>query len=329
MPKDHLPEVGPNLQKLRPELLYTDGGTQPRGRLDDAVVDRYADEMQGGLWDWAKSSTSITVFFDGKTYWLGDGFHRVAAAKKAGLDEVEVDVRQGGEREAKWFSFGVNAEHGHARGKDDVARILTAIFEDAEWQAIPLREIARHTRVPLTTVHRYHDKHVASVPPEQIAEPVTRTVIRGGTTYDMDTSAIGKPSVPPELPAAKLDVETAEVEGAGDDEVNDVKDAAQTADDAKPAAKPSEAERKNKADMHNVKVYLRDDNLRAAVHFPARLAAAAVRRSALKTSTDIRRRVERYRQWTTEFLAALDEANADQPGTAQMRLPGAKKPLVH
>ena len=52
--------------------------------------------VQGGLGDWAKSPTSITVFFDGKTYWLGDGFHRVAAAKKAGLDEVEFDVRRGG-----------------------------------------------------------------------------------------------------------------------------------------------------------------------------------------------------------------------------------------
>lgn len=29
-----------------------------------------------------------------QTYWLADGFHRVAAAKKARLDEVEVDVRQ-------------------------------------------------------------------------------------------------------------------------------------------------------------------------------------------------------------------------------------------
>ena len=31
--------------------LRTDGGTQPRGRLDDAVVQRYAEDMEAGLWD--------------------------------------------------------------------------------------------------------------------------------------------------------------------------------------------------------------------------------------------------------------------------------------
>jgi hypothetical protein len=66
MPKDHLPEVGPNLQKLPLDRLYMDGGTQPRDRLDDAVVDRYAAEMEADLWDFGKSSAAITAFHDGE-----------------------------------------------------------------------------------------------------------------------------------------------------------------------------------------------------------------------------------------------------------------------
>lgn len=80
--------------------LRTDGGTQPRGRLDNAVVERYAEEMEAGLWDFSKSSAPIVTFYDGTDHWLADGFHRVAAAKKARLDALEVDVRQGGQRDA-------------------------------------------------------------------------------------------------------------------------------------------------------------------------------------------------------------------------------------
>lgn len=60
--------------------LRTDGGTQPRVRLDDTVIERYAEEMQAGLWDFSKSSALITVFHDGENYWalrrLSPGWQR-------------------------------------------------------------------------------------------------------------------------------------------------------------------------------------------------------------------------------------------------------------
>jgi hypothetical protein len=33
--------------------VRTDVRTQPRGRLEDAVVQRYAEDMEGGLWSYA------------------------------------------------------------------------------------------------------------------------------------------------------------------------------------------------------------------------------------------------------------------------------------
>lgn len=81
-----------------------------------------------------------------------------------------------------------------------MARILKTIFEDAEWRTIPINRIAKHTRIPLTTVHRHHEKYAASFPPEKIAKPATRTVTRGGQTYEMDTGRIGRRQPPASAP---------------------------------------------------------------------------------------------------------------------------------
>jgi hypothetical protein len=142
--------------------LRTDGDTQPRDRLDDAVVKRYAEAMAAGLWDFAKSSTPITIFFDGENHWVADGFHRVAAAKKARLDEIDVDVRQGGQRDAILYSAGANATHGLPRSKEDKRRAVSRLLDDPEWVKWSDREIARRCCVTPTfvgkaegvTVHR-------------------------------------------------------------------------------------------------------------------------------------------------------------------------------
>jgi len=34
----------------------------------------------------------VRVFFDGTTYWLADGFHRVAAARQLGRQKIEATV---------------------------------------------------------------------------------------------------------------------------------------------------------------------------------------------------------------------------------------------
>jgi hypothetical protein len=39
------------------------------------------------------------LFTDGRDYWLGDGFHRVLAARKARLTEIAAEVRFGAAHE--------------------------------------------------------------------------------------------------------------------------------------------------------------------------------------------------------------------------------------
>jgi hypothetical protein len=181
--------------------LRTDGSTQPRGRLEDAVVQRYAEDMEGGLWDFAKTSSPITAFFDGEGYWLADGFHRVAAAKKARLDKVDVDVRPGGQRDAILHSVGANATHGYTRSNEDKRRAVSRLLDDREWAKWSDREIARLCHVDHRFVGRLREKLTGDIPSDG------RTYkTKHGTVATMNTSAIGansKPLLPQAPPRAQ------------------------------------------------------------------------------------------------------------------------------
>jgi hypothetical protein len=182
--------------------LRTDGGTQPRGRLDEAVIARYAEDMRAGLWDFAKSSDPITAFFDGQNHWLSSGYHRTAAANMAGLDEVETDVRQGSQRDAILFSVGANATHGHPRSDDDKRRAVSRLLGDPEWSKWSDREIARRCSVTPTLVGKLRSS-LSTVDSER-----TYTT-RHGTVATMDTAAIGKRPVQPASPDDAREAEEA------------------------------------------------------------------------------------------------------------------------
>jgi hypothetical protein len=97
---------------------------------------------------------------------------------------------EGGLRDAEWHSFSVNATHGYPRDRKDVERILRRIFSDPEWSPMPLRGIARHTNIPWATVQYRHAKFLSG----QVGQikPAEREVTRGGTSYTMNTEAIGR-----------------------------------------------------------------------------------------------------------------------------------------
>lgn len=67
--------------------------------------------------------------------WLADGFHRVAAARQAGLVDIEAIVHDGGRREALLHAVGANARHGLRRGNADKRRAVELPLADAEWGA--------------------------------------------------------------------------------------------------------------------------------------------------------------------------------------------------
>jgi uncharacterized ParB-like nuclease family protein len=137
----------PEVIDLAIKKIKLSGATQPRQAIDSLVVAEYAEEMLGGT-----EFPPITVYFDGKVYWCSDGFHRVAAAIKAGLDTIKTKVFQGDQRDALLASFSANAEHGLRRTNIDKRRSVTKMLEDLDWARLPDREIARLCRVSSTFV---------------------------------------------------------------------------------------------------------------------------------------------------------------------------------
>ncbi len=164
--------------------IRTDGGTQPRAQMNPVTVENYAEDMQSGA-----AFPPIVVFYDGSDYWLADGFHRLAAAKRAELEHIKADVRQGTRRDAVLFSVGANATHGLRRTNDDKRRAVLTLLRDDEWVKWSDREIARQCAV----THPF----VAKIRIELSGNDYQiRTVTRNGATYTQDTSNIGKRSEP-------------------------------------------------------------------------------------------------------------------------------------
>jgi hypothetical protein len=94
-----------------------DGGTQPRAVMDFDAINDYSDAMAEGV-----KFPPVTVFYDGDSHCVADGFHRCRAAFAAGLDEVSCDVRQGTLEDAQWFSFSANRTNGLRRTQDPLGQ---------------------------------------------------------------------------------------------------------------------------------------------------------------------------------------------------------------
>ena len=136
----------------------------------------------------------------GAVYWLADGFHRFYAAQGCERQEVECDVREGGLRDAILCSVGANAAHGLRRTNEDKRRAVMKMLNDPEWAGWPGREIARRCGVAEGYVRKLMPETPVSAHNAQIG--AGRSVSRNGTTYTMNTAAIGRrePSQAPAQP---------------------------------------------------------------------------------------------------------------------------------
>jgi hypothetical protein len=95
------------VKSIRLANIVVDGGTQVRAAISEDVVADYAEQFANGI-----QFPPIVLFHDGNQYYLGDGFHRVMAARRAGWIDINADVRQGTKTDALWFALGANKENG-------------------------------------------------------------------------------------------------------------------------------------------------------------------------------------------------------------------------
>jgi hypothetical protein len=167
--------------KLKTDVIHTDGGTQPRATTDQSTVTEYSEDMKSGI-----PFPPVVVYHDGKDYWLADGFHRVLAARVAGIREIEADVQMGTKRDALLYACGANAAHGMRRTNEDKRRVVKRLLEDVEWAKWSDREIAKRCRVGPDMVGDLRRSLS-----ENDSEPRTYTT-KHGTEATMKTDRIGK-----------------------------------------------------------------------------------------------------------------------------------------
>lgn len=98
-------------------VIRTDGGTQMRSAIDPETVLRYSEHIRDGA-----EFPPITVFYDGKEYWLADGFHRCDAYLAAAQEFIPADIRSGSRLDAVVYALKANAANGRPRTTSDLQR---------------------------------------------------------------------------------------------------------------------------------------------------------------------------------------------------------------
>jgi len=175
-------------QNLTLDQIRIDGGTQPRVAIDEQVVAEYAELYSTGV-----DLPPVTVFFDGATYWLADGFHRYWANKRIECEHIFADVRQGTQRDAILHSVGANAAHGLRRTNADKRKAVLTMLEDEEWSQWSDSDIAKRCGVDHKTVSS-HRASLGKFPSEKSSPGPSRRTYKSkhGTVTTMNTANIGR-----------------------------------------------------------------------------------------------------------------------------------------
>jgi len=171
-----------HVEEVQIERIRLDGGTQPRASIDNDVVDEYRERMEDG-----DEFPPVVVFYDGSDYWLGDGFHRVYAGKRAGFKKISADVRQGTQRDAILYSVGANVSHGMRRLNADKRRCVERLLGDDEWVAWSDRVIADKCGVSHEFVRGIRTSSLSTVDSD-----TRQYTTKHGTVATMNTAGIGK-----------------------------------------------------------------------------------------------------------------------------------------
>lgn len=173
----------PELELIAIDRIRAERNTQSRVGLNTETIDDYAEKMERGV-----DFPPITVFYDGRDYWLADGWHRLKASCKAQrlvMDPfIRVDVRKGNQREALLFSIGANAGHGLPRTRQDKRRAVTLLLNDSEWSKWSDNFLAQKANVSQAFVSKVRREMPDPVPQTS----TVRRTARGGV---MDTRKIG------------------------------------------------------------------------------------------------------------------------------------------
>jgi len=122
--------------------IRIDGGTQARAELNQDTITEYAEAIKAGA-----RFPALVAFFDGKAFWLAEGFHRWHALRAAGKKLHMVNVHQGSQEDAQWFACAANATHGLKRSRADMKEAVRIALAHPKGKASSLRELAAYIKI--------------------------------------------------------------------------------------------------------------------------------------------------------------------------------------
>lgn len=179
------------VKKIELKKIRLDGGTQPRKKIYEDTIQSLTEVLLEGK----KMKDDPIVFFDGKDYWLADGFHRYHAHKRAGFTEMQCIVNTGTKRDAFIFSLGANSDHGMPRTNEEKRDTVITALNDVELCELSDREIAAICKVSAMTVGRIRKSLDLDKP--------TKVVTKNGRM--METSNIGPKAKPAPEPEPEIE----------------------------------------------------------------------------------------------------------------------------
>src|SRR5260221_8697050 len=122
-----------DLRHVPLDLIQLDTSSQVRVKIRPDVVRNYVEAMTQQIADGGLRFPAIVLFTDGRDYWVGDGFHRIQAARQVPLTEFPALVHPGGPRDALLYAISANTDHGLRRTSADKRKAVALLLADPEW----------------------------------------------------------------------------------------------------------------------------------------------------------------------------------------------------
>jgi hypothetical protein len=166
-------------QTIKIDNIVVKSRIQQRAQLNEDCVEEYAEEISNGT-----IFPPLVVYDDGENLLLADGWHRYEAYRLSDVEEVEVTIYKGTERDAILHAVGANADHGLRRTNADKRKAATTLLMDEEWNQSSDGQIASICRVSQPFVSKIRNELT------QNGFEFKRKRI-GANGVEMDTSNIG------------------------------------------------------------------------------------------------------------------------------------------
>ncbi len=134
-------------EKLQVQLVGTrniriEADIQSRAGMSPPYIHEFSDAILRGA-----TFPPIDVFWDGNTYWLADGFHRIEAHRKAGVLDIRCTIHYGTRSDAIIHSAGANQKFSIPRSGADKRRAVFMLCADPDWFNRTAEIIGRHVGV--------------------------------------------------------------------------------------------------------------------------------------------------------------------------------------